>query len=101
MFSSLINGFVDFLDTKYVKLFFTLKLNKLVASKYIKASYAHYLIYQKEVEAIFRSETLDFFQEDLKKWDTGFKNFFYKNIYPRLLMDKNDKYLKMMKIQYS
>lgn len=101
MFSSLINGFVDFLDTKYVKLFFTLKLNKLVASKYIKASYAHYLMYQKEVEALFRSETLDFFQEDFKKWDTGFKNFFYKNIYPRLLMDKNDKYLKMMKIQYS
>ncbi|MDF2698948.1 MAG: synthase subunit alpha [Haloplasmataceae bacterium] len=101
MFSSLINGFVDFIDTKYIKLYFTLKLNKLVASKYIKADEAHYLIYQNEIEALFRSENLDFFQEDFKRWDTSFKNFFYKNIYPRLIVDKNDKYLKMMKIQYS
>jgi proton translocating ATP synthase F1 alpha subunit len=100
MFTTLISGTVDFLDTKYLKLYFSLKLNKLVASKYIKASESHYLIYKTEIEAFFRSEPLDFFESDLKKWDAQFKQFFYKNIYPRLLADKEDKYLRMMKIQY-
>lgn len=101
MFFSLVNGFVDFIDTKYVKLFFTLKLNNLVAAKYIKSDYAHLLMYKDELEALFRSENVDFFTEELKKWNTAFKNFFYKNIYPRLLIDKDDKYLKMMKAQYN
>ena len=33
MFSSLINGFVDFIDTKYIKLYFTLKLNRSFIQK--------------------------------------------------------------------
>jgi F-type H+-transporting ATPase subunit alpha len=53
MFFSLVNGFVDLIDTKYLKLFFSLKFNKLIASKYIKASYAHYLMYTNELEAFF------------------------------------------------
>jgi F-type H+-transporting ATPase subunit alpha len=101
MFFSLVNGFVDLVDTKYLKLFFSLKFNKLIASKYIKASYAHYLMYTNEIEAFFRSEGIDFFKEDLKKWNLAFKSFFYRNILPRLLADKNDKYFNMMKVQYS
>jgi len=101
MFFSLVNGFVDLVDTKYLKLFFSLKFNKLIASKYIKASYAHYLMYTNELEAFFRSEGIDFFKEDLKKWNLAYKSFFYRNILPRLLADKNDKYFNMMKVQYS
>jgi len=101
MFFSLVNGFVDLVDTKYLKLFFSLKFNKLIASKYIKASYAHYLMYTNELEAFFRSEGIDFFKEDLKKWNLAYKSFSYRNILPRLLADKNDKYFNMMKVQYS
>lgn len=101
MFFSLVNGFVDLVDTKYLKLFYSLKFNKLIASKYIKASYAHYLMYTNEIEAFFRSEGIDFFKEDLKKWNLAYKSFFYRNILPRLLADKNDKYFNMMKVQYS
>ncbi len=101
MFFALVNGFVDLVDTKYLKLFFSLKFNKLIASKYIKASYAHYLMYTNELEAFFRSEGIDFFREDLKKWNLAYKSFFYRNILPRLLADKNDKYFNMMKVQYS
>lgn len=101
MFNALINGLADTVDTKYLKLFFTLKFNKLVASKYIKASYAHYLMYQDELEAFFRSEGLKFFGEKLKKWSTAYKSFFYRNILPRLLSDKDDKYFNMMRSQYS
>jgi len=100
MFFSLMNGFVDFIETKYIKLFFSLKLNNLLASRYMKAQYAHLLIAKNEVEGLFRSENDAFFSEELKRWNNDFKGFFYKNIYPRLLVDNKDKYLKMMKSQY-
>lgn len=101
MFFTLVNGYVDLIDTKYIKLFFNLKLNNLVAAKYIKSEYSHILIYKDEIESIFRSENMDFFTEEFKKWNLDFKNFFYKNIYSRLLIDTNDKYLKIMQAQYS
>lgn len=100
MVFSLVNGFADFLETKYLKLFFALKFNKSMASKYVKSSYASYLMYKDEIEAFFRSENLDFFKEDLKKWSSSFKRFFYKNIFPRLLTDRNDRYFNVMRSQY-
>jgi proton translocating ATP synthase F1 alpha subunit len=100
MVFSLVNGYADFLETKYLKLFFALKFNKSMASRYAKSSYVSYLIYKDEIEAFFRSENLDFFKEDLKKWSSSFKSFFYKNIFPRLLTDRNNRYFNMMRSQY-
>jgi proton translocating ATP synthase F1 alpha subunit len=100
MVFSLVNGYADFLETKYLKLFFALKFNKSMASRYAKSSYVSYLIYKDEIEAFFRSENLDFFKEDLKKWSSSFKSFFYRNIFPRLLTDRNNRYFNMMRSQY-
>jgi len=100
MVFSLVHGFTDFLDIKYLKLFYALKFNKSMASKYMKYSYSSYLMYKDEIESFFRSENLDFFKEDLKKWCSSFKSFFYKNIFPRLLTDRNDRYFNILRSQY-
>lgn len=97
---TLIKGNCDFLDTKYLKLFFAMKFNKLVAAKYLKANVAQYLIYINEIEAMFRSRRIELFEDDFKRWDSSFKSFFYRNIYPRLLADKKDRFFNMMKSQY-
>lgn len=96
---SLVKGNCDLLETKFLKLFFAIKFNKLISAKYLKANVTQYLIYMDEIEAMFKSRKIELFESDLKKWDGAFKNFFYRDLYPRLLADKKDRFFNMMKSQ--
>jgi hypothetical protein len=49
---------------------------------------------------MFKSRKIELFEDDLKMWDNAFKIFFYRDLYPRLLADKKDRFFNMMKSQY-
>ena len=96
---SLVKGNCDLLETKYLKLFFAIKFNKLISAKYLKANVTQYLIYMDEIEAMFKSRKMELFENDLKNWDKAYRAFFYRDLYPRLLADKKDRFFNMMKSQ--
>lgn len=85
---ALAEGFVDDIDLTCVSNFFGLLFNTQLAGKYLEAKYYPFVSYLNEMECFFVSHEIDFFRKDLKAWVSSYKEFFLKNIQPRILADK-------------
>ena len=53
-----------------------------------KSKYYPFVSYLNEMECFFVSYEIDFFRKDLRACVSSYKEFFLKNIQPRILADK-------------